>query len=130
MTDPASISVSGVWAIGAAALVGLLTLYAAAVDSVITARAEGQMPGAAARPLWKSARLMRQRRRTTVAADRLLWRIGGSGVVGVAPVVGGGGSFGPGGVFYLKVGGGGVQPGGGIVGGGGGVGGAGGDLAD
>jgi NADH-quinone oxidoreductase subunit H len=84
MTDPASITVSGVWAIGAAALLGLSALYAAAVDSVITARAEGQKAGAVARPLWESARLMRQRRRTTVAADRLLWRIGGSGLLVVA----------------------------------------------
>ena len=84
MTDPASTTVSGLWAIGAAALLGLLALYAATVDSVITARAEGQKAGAVAGPLWESARLMRQRRRSIVAADRLLWRIGGSGLPVVA----------------------------------------------
>lgn len=35
-------------------------------------------------PLHESARLMRQRRRTTVSADSLLWRIGGAGLLVVA----------------------------------------------
>lgn len=84
MTDSASTTVSGLWAIGAAALLGMLALYAATVDGVITARAQGQKAGAVTRPLWEAARLMRQRRRTMVAADRLLWRIGGSGLLVVA----------------------------------------------
>jgi NADH-quinone oxidoreductase subunit H len=33
------------------------------------------------RPLTESARLLRQRRRTTIAADHLLWRAGGSGLL-------------------------------------------------
>ena len=84
MNDTASTTVSGLWAIGAAALLGLLALYAAALSSVITARSEGQKLGGMASPLWELARLMRQRRRTMVAADRLLWRIGGSGLLVVA----------------------------------------------
>jgi len=84
MADAASTSVSGLWAIGAAVLLGLLALYAATVDSVITGRAEGQKATALARPIWELARLLRQRRRNTIAADRLLWRIGGSGLLVVA----------------------------------------------
>ncbi|MDQ3275035.1 MAG: NADH-quinone oxidoreductase subunit H, partial [Actinomycetota bacterium] len=39
---------------------------------------------AAAKPLNETARLLRQRRRTTVAADVPLWRIGGAGLLVVA----------------------------------------------
>lgn len=77
-------TVTGVWAVAAATLLGLLALFAAALDSVLTARAEGVRAGASTRPLQETARLMRQRRRTTVAADTLLWRIGGAGLVVVA----------------------------------------------
>ena len=80
MAESVTTMVSGAWAVVAAALLGLLVLFAATVDSVITARAEGR-GRSATRPLHEAARLMRQRRRTTVAADRLLWRIGGAGLL-------------------------------------------------
>ncbi len=80
MTESTLTTVSGLWAVAAAALLGLLVVLAATLDSVLSARAEGR-PGAVGRPFAESARLLRQRRRTTVAADRLLWRIGGAGLV-------------------------------------------------
>ncbi len=39
------------------------------------------------RPFGEAARLMRQRRRTTVEADRLLWRLGGAGLLVVAALM-------------------------------------------
>lgn len=81
MTDGGLITVSGAWAVVAAALLGLLVLFAATLDSVLIARAEGQLSGAVGHPLIETARLMRQRRRTTVEADRPLWRIGGAGLL-------------------------------------------------
>jgi NADH-quinone oxidoreductase subunit H len=77
-------SVGGGWALLAAALLGLLALFAAALDGLLTARLDAGLgrPGAGlTRPLQETARLMRQRRRTTVSADTLLWRIGGAGLV-------------------------------------------------
>lgn len=84
MPDAAVVTVSAAWAALAAALIGGLALFAAALDSALTARAEGSGPGSAARPLQEVVRLMRQRRRHTVAADTLLWRAGGGGLVAVA----------------------------------------------
>lgn len=81
MNGSASSAVPAWWAIGAAVLLGLFALYAATVDSFMSAHSEGQRTGGIARPLWESARLLRQRRRSTVSADGLLWRIGGSGLV-------------------------------------------------
>ncbi len=80
MTESTLTTVSGLWAVAAAALLGLLVVFAATLDSVLSARAEGRS-GAVGRPFAESARLLRQRRRTTVAADRLLWRVGGAGLV-------------------------------------------------
>lgn len=74
-------TVSGLWAIGAAVLLGLLVLFAATLDGALTARAERHASGALNRPLAEVARLMRQRRRTTLEADRPLWRIGGAGLL-------------------------------------------------
>ena len=75
-------TVAGGWALVAAVLLGSLALAAACLDGVLAGRARG-LPVAvgAATPLAETARLMRQRRRTTVAADVLLWRIGGSGLL-------------------------------------------------
>ncbi len=69
MTESTLTTVPGPWAIAAAALLALLAYYAAAVDA------------APAAPLQETARLLRQRRRVTVASDRLLWRIGGGGLI-------------------------------------------------
>ena len=68
----------------AAALVVLATLAAtldAALNTVITPGRDGGSPvrrwTAALRLPWvETAQLLRQRRRTTIAADRLLWRVG------------------------------------------------------
>lgn len=84
MGDPTVMTVPGVWALGAAGLLGALALYAASLDGVLTARGDGVRTGGAARPLWEVARLMRQRRRTTVAADTVLWRLGAAGLIVVA----------------------------------------------
>ncbi len=81
MADPVPVTVSAGWAIGAAALLGTLALFAASVDGAMTARAEGRQGVALTEPLQEAARLMRQRRRTTVSADSLLWRIGSAGLV-------------------------------------------------
>jgi len=59
-----------------------LGFYAATLDVVLTA--DGGKPGTA---LYEVARLMRQRRRTTVAADTLLWRAGGAGLVVAASLM-------------------------------------------
>ena len=80
---PEVTTVSGVWALAAAALLAVLVLFAASLDSTLSARADGAS-GAVAAPLFEAARLMRQRRRTLVAADTLLWRIGCAGPIVVA----------------------------------------------
>ena len=73
-------TVSGLWAVAAAALLCVLGLYAAIVDGVLTARGTGSAATGVSTPLLEAARLMRQRRRITVAADKLLWRVGGGGL--------------------------------------------------
>lgn len=75
-------TVSGPWALAAAAALGLLGYYAATLDGALAGRHGGAARWAV--PLTEAARLLRQRRRVTVAADRLLWRIGGTGLVVVA----------------------------------------------
>lgn len=76
-------TVSGAWALAAAALLAVLALFAASLDSALSARANGAGSALSA-PLLEVARLMRQRRRTLVAADTLLWRIGCVGPIVVA----------------------------------------------
>lgn len=71
------------WAMAAVGLLAVLMVLAAVLDGVLAARAEGA-PGGATRPFGEVARLMRQRRRTTVKADSLLWRVGGAGLLVVA----------------------------------------------
>ncbi|MCT2277784.1 NADH-quinone oxidoreductase subunit H [Micromonospora chalcea] len=75
------------WAVGAAALLGLLTIAAAAFDGFLTARVTGAGRSGWSRPVGEVARLMRQRRRTTVAADNLLWRVGGAGLLLMALMI-------------------------------------------
>lgn len=81
MADPALTTVPAGWAFGAAALLCALALLAASLDGTMTARADGREGGGLTAPLQEVARLMRQRRRTTVSADGLLWRIGSAGLV-------------------------------------------------
>ncbi|TFV61854.1 NADH-quinone oxidoreductase subunit H [Geodermatophilus sp. DF01-2] len=55
---------------------------AAALDGAVAARAEGRpWQQGLGTPWAETARLLRQRRRTTVAADRLLWRIAVAGLL-------------------------------------------------
>jgi NADH-quinone oxidoreductase subunit H len=72
-------TVNGVWALLGALLLGLLALGAAGLDSTLATR--GARGVGAAAPLAEVARLMRQRRRTTTAADVPLWRTGGAGLL-------------------------------------------------
>lgn len=66
----------------AAGLLGLLALLAAVLNAAFSARSDGRsMSTSLPAPLWEFARLMRQRRRVTIAADTLLWRIGGAGLL-------------------------------------------------
>jgi NADH-quinone oxidoreductase subunit H len=67
------------WAVLAGILLCALAYFAVALDAVLSAREHG-LGGGWAAPLSRTARLLRQRRRTTVAADTLLWRIGGAGM--------------------------------------------------
>lgn len=76
MADVSIMTVPGVWALGAVALVLCLGFYAATLDGVLAARGAG-----AGNALYEIARLMRQRRRRTVASDTLLWRVGGAGLI-------------------------------------------------
>ncbi|MDX2377726.1 NADH-quinone oxidoreductase subunit H [Microbacterium sp. LRZ72] len=67
------------WALAAAALLGAFALFAASVNGALLAHGEGRRVSAgAALPVRETARLLRQRRRTTPAADSLLWRVGAS----------------------------------------------------
>jgi len=74
------------WAVAAVAILGALVVAAAALDGARAARATGVTTGGT-RPFGEAARLMRQRRRTTVAADSLLWRIGGAGLLVAAALM-------------------------------------------
>lgn len=79
------IQVGPLGTVTATVLLGIVAVLAAAFDGAVGARLQGRrtLPGAAA-PVWEGARLLRQRRRTIVAADSLLWRIGVVGLLVVA----------------------------------------------
>ncbi|WP_026820085.1 complex I subunit 1 family protein [Arthrobacter castelli] len=79
MPDDTVVTVAAGWGVLAAVLLCALAVFAVALDAVLSARAQGAGGGWAA-PLSRAARLLRQRRRTTVAADTLLWRAGGAGM--------------------------------------------------
>lgn len=84
MADPAVVPVAPGWAFAAVVVLGVLVLVAAMLDGALSARSSGAPGGGAGgvvRPFGEAARLMRQRRRTTVQADSLLWRIGGAGLL-------------------------------------------------
>lgn len=96
MADPMSMADSPIttvapgWAIAGLAILGVLAVTAAMLDGALAARAGAQSGGTLGgpvRPFGEAARLMRQRRRTTVEADRLLWRIGGAGLLVTAALM-------------------------------------------
>ena len=89
MTDSPITTVAPGWAIAALGILGALAVTAAMLDGALSARAGGGpgTVGGPVRPFGEAARLMRQRRRTTVEADRLLWRIGGAGLLVVAALM-------------------------------------------
>ncbi|SDB80470.1 NADH dehydrogenase subunit H [Raineyella antarctica] len=72
-----------VWSLLAAAILGCLVMLAAVLDGVLSARGNGAAGAGVGlrRPFAEAARLMRQRRRTTIEPDSLLWRIGGAGLL-------------------------------------------------
>jgi NADH-quinone oxidoreductase subunit H len=76
------VQVSAAWApLGALLLLAMATA-AAVLDAALVARTEGRpWQHGAMNPWAETARLLRQRRRTTVAADRLLWRTAGAGLL-------------------------------------------------
>ncbi len=85
MPDSSVVTVAAPWALLGVALLGCMALLAAAVDGVLSARAAGAPASTGlVRPVDETARLLRQRRRTTVSADNLLWRTGGAGLLVVA----------------------------------------------
>lgn len=90
MTDSPITTVAPGWAIPALGILGALAVTAAVLDGALAARARGGpggKMGGPVRPFGEAARLMRQRRRTTVEADRLLWRIGGAGLLVTAALM-------------------------------------------
>lgn len=87
MADSSVTTVSGVWALAAGALLVGLSLCAAIVDGVLAVQRPGARSRGASVAVAEVARLMRQRRRTTVAADTLLWRVGGAGLIVVASLM-------------------------------------------
>ncbi|MHA7653698.1 NADH-quinone oxidoreductase subunit H [Mycobacterium sp. ML4] len=82
MADVSIMTVPAVWVLGGAALVLCLGFCAATLDGVLAGRGPG-----ASNALYEIARLMRQRRRRTVAADTLLWRVGGAGLIVAASLM-------------------------------------------
>jgi NADH-quinone oxidoreductase subunit H len=74
------------WAVAVVAILGALVVVAAMLDGALAARANGAS-GGVTRPFGEAARLMRQRRRTTLMADSLLWRIGGTGLLVAAALM-------------------------------------------
>ena len=84
MTEPI-VQVSSAWAVLAPIMLLLFALAAAALNGALVARAGGRsFRSGVSTPLAQMARLLRQRRQVTVAADVLLWRIGAGGLVVVA----------------------------------------------
>lgn len=74
------------WVVLAGAIVLVLAWFAATVDGVATGSAAASR-AVLGRPLREVARLMRQRRRTTVQADTPLWRTGSGGLLVIATLM-------------------------------------------
>ena len=75
---------SGDMATGAVLALGslvLLTVGAAVLSGVLQARSTGAVSSGLSGPVSEMARLLRQRRRVPVSADRLLWRLGTWGLL-------------------------------------------------
>ncbi len=86
MPGEALTTVAPAWAVVALFILGAFATAAAVLGGALAARADGT-PGGAVRPFAEVARLMLQRRRATVKADALLWRIGGAGLLVVAALM-------------------------------------------
>ncbi|WP_182353471.1 complex I subunit 1 family protein [Flaviflexus huanghaiensis] len=71
--------VAPLWALAALPLLGGFAFAAAAHDGILNSGGVGKH--GVMRPAGEAARLLRQRRHTLLKADRLLWRIGVSGLV-------------------------------------------------
>ncbi len=84
MADPIA-QVAPAWAVLAPVALAAFALIGASLNGALVAQANGRpfVSGLSA-PIDEVVRLMRQRRRTTVSADSLLWRIGGAGLLVVA----------------------------------------------
>lgn len=85
-SDSAVTAVAPGWAVAALGLLGLLAVGAAVLDGALAARA-GSGSGGMLRPAGEVARLLRQRRRVPVEADRLLWHVGGAGLLVTAALM-------------------------------------------
>lgn len=84
MVEPI-VQVSPIWAVLAPVALIALALSGAMLNGIITAHGAGRPAfSGAAVPFTEIARLLRQRRQVTIAADVLLWRIGAAGLVVVA----------------------------------------------
>jgi NADH-quinone oxidoreductase subunit H len=84
--DLSVIALAPGWALAALVILSGLAVLGAMLDGALSARASGAS-GGMARPFGEAARLMRQRRRTTVEADSLLWRVGGAGLLVTAALM-------------------------------------------
>ncbi|MGC1208663.1 MAG: complex I subunit 1 family protein [Ornithinimicrobium sp.] len=81
MAEVSLTTVSAAWAGLALVLLAGLALLAGVLDSRLSARALGASRSGWSVPIAEGARLMRQRRRVTLSADTLLWRVGGAGLI-------------------------------------------------
>ncbi len=85
MSDVTLTTVGPAWALLAAVLLLAVTLVTTGLAGALDARAAGRpWAGGLAAPLREAARLLRQRRRTTLSADVLLWRTAAASVLPVA----------------------------------------------
>ncbi|MES2094837.1 MAG: complex I subunit 1 family protein [Actinomycetota bacterium] len=77
--------VAPAWAVFAPVVLAAFALVGASLNGALIAQANGRpFASGLSAPIDEIVRLMRQRRRTTVSADSLLWRIAGTGLLLVA----------------------------------------------
>lgn len=77
-------SLGAAWAPAVALVVAVSAAVAAVLDALFDPLPGTTARGRVARPVWEAARLLRQRRRTTIAPDPLLWRVGIAGPLAAA----------------------------------------------